>query len=682
MAKKKDEDAIPTGRVRRTAKVGGLAAGQTARNYATKAANMTRDADGRRAAAEKRQLDAAEQIVDVLGQMKGAAMKVGQVMSFMDTGALPPDVQERFQAKLGALRDSAPKVSFEDMRKVIEADLEEPLEDVFDEFEEQALAAASIGQVYRARTQDGRQVAVKVQYPAVAAAVRADMQNLGLILRAARSMAPGIDAKAMAAEIRERIYEELDYEHEAQAQRQMARLWRGHPFVVIPDVVTSLSRERVLVTEWVEGKRFDDVMAMPSDVRDTYAETVLRFFVGGFYRTGFISGDPHPGNFLLQDDGRVAFLDFGMTRHVSREHIAAKIELFRAGLDADAVRYHAAAAGIGFFPADDERVTPELAIAHFHAVSRWWREDAVFTIDQPYIRQVMIDLGDPRSDYWAVMKRSTIPPEAMIAGRAETLTLGVLGQLEATGNWHRIMTEYICDNPPSTPLGEQDAEFWDGRPVKRAGLSPDAVLEVSEEALAHLGRDDVMAGLIELHGAIDLEERRRGRPSDPYGALLRSIVGQQLSVKAARSIYTRLTDMFGGKTPTPRELLDADPETLRGAGLSRPKVSYLRDLAQHVEDGTLHLTVLDNMTDSDVVAELTRVKGLGEWTAQMFLMFHLHRPDVLPVGDLGIRRAVERNYGLEGLPDAETLERLGERWRPYRTLASIYLWHSLDNAPD
>jgi DNA-3-methyladenine glycosylase II len=212
-------------------------------------------------------------------------------------------------------------------------------------------------------------------------------------------------------------------------------------------------------------------------------------------------------------------------------------------------------------------------------------------------------------------------------------------------------------------------------------LSPDAVLEVSEEALAHLGRDDVMAGLIELHGAIDLEERRRGRPSEPYGALMRSIVGQQLSVKAARSIYTRLTDMFGGETPTPRELLDTDPETLRGAGLSRPKVSYLRDLAQHVEDGTLHLTVLDNMTDSDVVAELTRVKGLGEWTAQMFLMFHLRRPDVLPVGDLGIRRAVERNYGLEGLPDAETLERLGERWRPYRTLASIYLWHSLDNAP-
>ena len=209
------------------------------------------------------------------------------------------------------------------------------------------------------------------------------------------------------------------------------------------------------------------------------------------------------------------------------------------------------------------------------------------------------------------------------------------------------------------------------------------VLEVSDEALEHLGRsDDVMAALIEEYGPLDLEKRRSGRPADAYGALLRSIVGQQLSVKAARSIYERLTDMFGGTTPTPKELLAADPEAVRSVGLSRPKVSYIRSLAQHVEDGDLHLGSLDDMTEDEVIAELTAVKGLGEWTAHMFLMFHLRRPDVLAVGDLGVRRAVERQYGLEGLPDAETLERLAERWRPYRTLACMYLWHSLDNAPD
>jgi DNA-3-methyladenine glycosylase II len=209
------------------------------------------------------------------------------------------------------------------------------------------------------------------------------------------------------------------------------------------------------------------------------------------------------------------------------------------------------------------------------------------------------------------------------------------------------------------------------------------VLEVSDEALDHLTRaDDVMAALIEQHGPLDLEARSAGRPDDEYGALLRSIVGQQLSVKAARSIYGRLTDMFGGRTPSPAELLAADPEEVRSVGLSRPKVKYIRDLAQHVEDGSLHLGSLDDMSDERVIAELTAVKGLGEWTAHMFLMFHLRRPDVLPVGDLGIRRAVERLYGLEGMPDAETLERLGERWAPYRTLASLYLWHALDNVPE
>jgi DNA-3-methyladenine glycosylase II len=207
------------------------------------------------------------------------------------------------------------------------------------------------------------------------------------------------------------------------------------------------------------------------------------------------------------------------------------------------------------------------------------------------------------------------------------------------------------------------------------------VIEVSDEALDHLARaDEVMAGLIESHGPLDLDGRPQP-PSDAYGALLRSIVGQQLSVAAARSIYNRLIELFGGRTPTPEVLLAANPDALRAAGLSGAKVKYLRSLAEHVQAGDLHLDSLDETSDNDVVAELTTVKGIGEWSAHMFLLFFLKRPDVLPVGDLGIRRAVERNYGLEQIPDAETLERLGERWAPYRSLASLYLWESLDNAP-
>ncbi len=193
--------------------------------------------------------------------------------------------------------------------------------------------------------------------------------------------------------------------------------------------------------------------------------------------------------------------------------------------------------------------------------------------------------------------------------------------------------------------------------------------------------DAVMARLVQEHGVLDDKARRRGRPRDAYGALLRSIVGQQLSTKAARTIYERLTEQFGGRTPTPRELLDADPETIRAAGLSRPKVAYLRDLAERVEDGELELDRLTELPDEEVSDELVQVKGLGRWTADMFLIFHLGRPDVLPVGDLGIRRAVETQYGLEDLPDAAELERIAEPWRPHRSLACLYLWRSLDNAP-
>jgi len=193
--------------------------------------------------------------------------------------------------------------------------------------------------------------------------------------------------------------------------------------------------------------------------------------------------------------------------------------------------------------------------------------------------------------------------------------------------------------------------------------------------------DPVMARLLEAHGTHVRRDLRQDRPGDAYGALLRSIVGQQLSTKAARTIYGRMLELFGGHAPTPKQLLAVDPEKIRAAGLSRPKISYLRDLARHVEDGELELERLDELSDEEVIEQLTAVKGIGDWSAHMFLMFHLGRPDVLPVGDLGIRRAVERAYGLEELPDAETLHDIAATWRPQRTLACLYLWESLDNVP-
>jgi DNA-3-methyladenine glycosylase II len=193
--------------------------------------------------------------------------------------------------------------------------------------------------------------------------------------------------------------------------------------------------------------------------------------------------------------------------------------------------------------------------------------------------------------------------------------------------------------------------------------------------------DPVLRGLIDDLGPIPPEEDRRASRPDPYQALARAIVGQQLSTKAAASIWTRIEEICDGRTPAPDEILATDPEKLRGAGLSGPKVGYLRDLAERVRDGRLDLGRIAELSDEDIVAELIQIKGVGTWTAEMFLIFHLGRPDVVSTGDLGIRRAVQRAYGMEELPGPTELERIAEPWRPHRSLACLYLWRSLASTP-
>jgi DNA-3-methyladenine glycosylase II len=196
-----------------------------------------------------------------------------------------------------------------------------------------------------------------------------------------------------------------------------------------------------------------------------------------------------------------------------------------------------------------------------------------------------------------------------------------------------------------------------------------------------MGADHVLAGLMRERGPIDPETDRRGSRPDPYQALARAIVGQQLSTKAAATIWGRVIELFGSETPAPAELIEIEPERLREAGLSWSKVGFVKDLAERVEDGRLDLAALAELPDEDVIAELIEIKGVGRWTAEMFLMFHLARPDVVSAGDLGIRRAIQLAYGLEELPGPTELERIAEPWRPHRTLACLYLWRSLDNAP-
>jgi predicted unusual protein kinase regulating ubiquinone biosynthesis (AarF/ABC1/UbiB family) len=460
MAKK---DAIPTSRLSRSSKVGRLAATQAARQMGTRATNVARTDAGKQRALAKRQLETAEQIVAALGTMKGAAMKLGQVMSFLDVGLVPEEYREEFQAKLAELRDAAPKVSFKDMKKVIEGEYGERIEDVFQTFDPVPIAAASIGQVYKARLHEGRDVAVKVQYPGVAQAVRADMQNLGIILRLMKRVAPGLDPKAMGDEIRSRIDEELDYELEAQNQRTLARIYRGHPFIVVPDVMTSLSHEKVIVTEFVTGRGFEEIKQLPQAERDRLGEIVFRFYFGCMYRHLQFSGDPHPGNSLLLDDGRMAFLDFGLFKRIPASIAEFELQIARIGATGDgaALIEHLHRGG---FIAKPEYYTPEGILEQLHDMTWWYSTDEEIELTPEIATEIMIEMSDPRSSHFSKMRHETLPPDHLFGRRLEMLTLAVMSQLRARGNWHRIAREWIYGDEPVTELGRQEAEFYAAHP--------------------------------------------------------------------------------------------------------------------------------------------------------------------------------------------------------------------------
>ena len=458
----RDDDPIPTSRIRRTAKLGGLAAGQAVREMGTRAANVVRDDEAGEAALSRRQLEAAEQIVAVLGTMKGAAMKIGQVLSFLDVGLVPEAYREEFQAKLAELRDAAPKVSFKDMKRVLESEYGDRLDEVFETFDPVPIAAASIGQVYKATLEDGRHVAVKVQYPGVAAAVRADMQNLGVIMRLLKSVFPGIDVKALADEIRERIHEELDYELEASNQKALSRLFRGHPFIYIPDVVTSLSREKVVVTEFVQGRGFEELKQLPQAERDRIGEIIYRFYYGSMYRHRAFSGDPHPGNSMLMDDGRMAFIDFGLFKRIPQSVADSELAIGRAGIEEDGEALLEALSKAGFLR-DPSGADPGKLLAQFRDLTWWYTEDDEVELTPEIATQVMIDMSDPRSQWYGQMRHESVPPDHLFGRRLETLTLAVLSQLGARNNWHRIAREWVYGEPPVTELGRQEAEFYGSR---------------------------------------------------------------------------------------------------------------------------------------------------------------------------------------------------------------------------
>src|SRR3954470_1160855 len=457
-------EAPPTSRLARTSRFGGLVAGQSLRWAGTRAANALRSDEAADAATGERAAATARELVKQLGQMRGAAMKIGQVLSTVDFTAIPESEREEFKTTLAALRDDVPPLPFKKVRKLLEAELGGKVSDHFETFEEEAFAAASIGQVHRAVTLDGDAVAVKVQYPGVAEAVESDLRNLSLLLPLVKRLAPGLDVRALYGELRERIAEELDYELEAQNHRAVERAFRGHPFAHVPKVHTDLSSRRVLVTDLLSGRRFEEVKALDEAERDRFGEIVFRFYFSLLARMRRVCEDPHPGNYLLLDDGRVGFLDFGLMRSLDAEQLEGERALARAVVAHDAEAVHAILAELGYLP-DPAAFVPEALLEWLLAAGEWDLQPGARRLDPQYVAELIDSTSSPRAPWFEQLRQLTMPPQALLVRRMEGLVFTTLGELRAGGDWYALAAEFYADAPPSTELGEADLEHWNSRGV-------------------------------------------------------------------------------------------------------------------------------------------------------------------------------------------------------------------------
>jgi predicted unusual protein kinase regulating ubiquinone biosynthesis (AarF/ABC1/UbiB family) len=399
-------------------------------------------------------------LVDQLAVMRGAAMKAGQVLSTVEFPGLDEDQSAYLQARLASLRDNVPAVSWKDMRMVLSREWGEQPERVLAHIDAEPAAAASIGQVYRGRMSDGREVAVKVQYPGIAESVEADMRNLLLLSPLLRQLVPRLDVKDLLAELRERIVEECDYELEASNHRRVERFWRRHPSVLVPAVDSELSTRRVLVTEWVDGISFDEVTREPDEVRDRYAQIVYRFFYVTALNLGVALGDPHPGNYLLCDDGRVAFVDFGMMRRLPPGYLEREAVVARGVREADEATVVAGMRELGYLPGEPSEWDGELLLDYMRSVSWWlYAEEPLRLAPEDLWRSSDLLRDEDTRSQIAQLRRMTLPPEALLLRRMEGLLFQTAATLRACAPWGRLLRELIEGGEPVGELGAQHAEW-------------------------------------------------------------------------------------------------------------------------------------------------------------------------------------------------------------------------------
>ncbi len=404
-------------------------------------------------------LQTAQDITDTLGAMKGVLMKIGQMASYLDDGLAPP-----VRRTLSALQDSVPPMSPALAAGVIESELGLPPERAFARWDPDPIAAASIGQVHRAVTLDGRAVAVKVQYPGIAETMAADLANVSLLRRLLKLTAPSQDVEALLTELRDRVLEELDYRREAANQELLASYYLGHPTIGVPRVIGELSGQRVITSELADGARFSEVRSWPQAERDLAAETIYRFVFRSLYEVHAFNGDPHPGNYLFHGGGRVTFLDFGLVKHFTLDDLRPLMTMARTlCVDNDAEAFRAAMEDAGFL-LPSAPLSTEMIVDHLAVFYETIRKPGKLTITPDYASAVVRRFFDVRSP---VAGYARIPQSYVILQRINLGLFALLGELSATADWRGIAEEIwpFVQGPPATAMGEAEAAWRASRPA-------------------------------------------------------------------------------------------------------------------------------------------------------------------------------------------------------------------------
>jgi len=388
----------------------------------------------------------AEDVTRTMGDMKGAVMKFGQILSLM-SGVVPDEMS----AQLATLQSNAPPMSYHLVEEVFEREFGKPPSKVFQTFEHEPFAAASIGQVHRATLHDGTRVAVKVQYPGVREAIGHDLANVGMLISMAGVISRGLDAGPIVRDLKDGILGELDYLREAASQQRFYDEFEGHAFIRIPRVHHDLTTSCVLVQEYIEGKPFSSAAELGEPERNRIAEIIFRYAFGSIYRHHLFNGDPHPGNYLLLDDGGVAFVDYGCVAEFSDETIAGLARILRPAMDGDHEEWRRAVEAIGILRPDAPFSTEELW-EHMHWYWAPVLEDAITFA--PELAAEMVRRNTQTTGIGGrINQHCNVPEGTVFLTRINFGLAGLLANLGARGPWRGIIREYIEGAPPCTELG-------------------------------------------------------------------------------------------------------------------------------------------------------------------------------------------------------------------------------------